>query len=466
LLVYPNQRWLKTDLTTTWNQTPYAICLLAAMIRDLVDVKIIDAQFYDLTVEQFQNEIRSFKPDMVGVSLLSSEYGELCSISSRAIKEVNGEIVVIVGGVHVTTLYEQVMKNEDIDYAVRGEGEYVLPALIKHLNGESPYPTEGMIRWQGETLEVLPQAIVEDLNGLPIPAYDLIDYPAYSVTIQRYGVDSPAALPYARFSTSRGCPMGCSFCQVETICGKKLRLRSPEHVIHELTFLQGRYGIKGYHFEDDNAFFYKERSKELLQRMIDLKMNLKWKASGVFLPVLDEETFALMAESGCQYLNIAVESGSERVLRNIIRKPLVDLNEVPAKIALGKKHGIYMAANFIIGSPGETWDEILETIRYAETCGADYVKFFVAIPLAGTEMYRMAKELGCIIGDETKVDQRYSVIKGIDFDPKDIAVLRVYEWDRINFTDPLKRDKTAAMMGISIEALAEIRKETRDNLVF
>ena len=74
LLTYPNQRWHKTDLTTTWNLNPYTICLLATMIKDFVEVKIVDAQFYDLTKEAFLDEIKAFKPDLVGISVLSSEY--------------------------------------------------------------------------------------------------------------------------------------------------------------------------------------------------------------------------------------------------------------------------------------------------------------------------------------------------------------------------------------------------------
>ena len=466
MLIYPNQRWLKTDITTTWNQTPYAICLLAAMIRDMVSVKIIDAQFYNLSREAFKNEIRDFKPDMVGVSLLSSEYGEIGNMSVSDIKEVDKTIITVVGGVHVTTMYKKVMENSLIDYAVHGEGEYILPGLINYLNGKGQYPQTGLIRRRTDgSLEVLPRSIVEDLNSLPMPAYDLIDYKKYAMTIQRYGVDAPSRLPFARFPTSRGCPMGCSFCQVDAICGKKIRFRSEENVVKELSYLINQYGIRAYHFEDDNAFFFKDRTKKLLKMMIDKELNLSWKATGVFLPSLDEEICHLMAKSGCEMLNIAVESGSIRVLKEIIGKP-IDLIDVPKKIAMAQKEGIYIAANFILGLPGESWEEILKTVSYAESCGADYVKFFMATPLFGTRMYDLAKELKCIVGDETKVDQRYSVLKGVDWEPKDVSILRVYEWDRINFSDPQKRSRTARIMNISLEELDNIRQSTRNTLNF
>jgi len=466
MLVYPNQRWLKEDLTTTWNLTPYTMCLLSAMIRDLVEVKIVDAQFYGLSREDFKKELEKFQPDLVGVSLLSSEYASIGDMAIADIKEVNKKTLIIAGGVHITTNYERVMQNKNIDYAMRGEGEYVLPALIKHLNGEGPAPTEGLvIRKSDGTLEVLPQAFVQDLDALPLPAYDMIDYKKYTMTVPRYGLDAPTVLPFARFPTTRGCPVGCTFCQVGTIAGTRIRMRSPANVMKELEYLKENYGIKFFMFEDDNAFFYKQRTMELLRLMVDSGLDMKWKATGVFLPTADEDMFKLMAASGCEMINVAIESGTERVLKKVIQKPL-DLNLIPKKIALAQKHGLFVVTNFIIGLPSETWSEIRQSLKYAETCGADYVKIFNAIPLVGTKMYDMAKEGKYIVGDETTVDQRYSVMRGSDYDPKDLNILRVYEWDRINFTDPIKRAKTAKMMNISEEELDRIRLATRRALKF
>ena len=180
---------------------------------------------------------------------------------------------------------------------------------------------------------------------------------------------------------------------------------------------------------------------------------------------MDEEIFKLMAETGCQMIGMAIESGTERILKEIIKKP-VDLKKVPEMIKMAQKYGLYVAANFVIGFPGETWGEILQTIRYAETCGADYCKIYPANPLIGTKLFDMAKELNLIVGDPNKVDWRYGRIKSSEFSPKDISILRVYEWDRINFSDPKKRERTANIMGITVDELNAIRKATRDNLTF
>lgn len=466
MMMYPNQRWQKTDLSTTWNLNPYTLCLLSTMIKDEVNVKIVDAQFYNMSHDEFRKEVERFNPDLVGISMLSSEYSLIGDIAADIIKDFNKDIIVVMGGVHVTTMYSHVMKNLKVDYAVRGEGEYVFRDLIRYLNGEGKFPIRGIVsRDTNGEIKVLPIELIENLDELPYPDYELVDFHAYSNTIQRYGIDSPAELPFVRIPTARGCPIGCSFCQVELVSGKKHRMRSAANVIGELELLIEKYGIKSINFEDDNAFHHRGRSKELLQMMINRKLNLKWKANGVALFTLDDELLRLMAESGCQMLNVAIESGNERVLREIVQKP-INLKTAPEKIALARKYGIYVCANFVIGMPDETWSDIRETLHYAESCGADYVKIFIANPLINTKMYDVAKEKGYIIGDENEINWRYGRIKTPEFDPKDISILRVYEWDRINFTDPVKRKRTADMMNISLEELDKIRRETRNVLTF
>ena len=466
MLVYPNQRWYKFDLTTTWNLSPYMLCMLGAMLKDKYEIKIVDAQFYNMSEEQFKKEVEEFLPDCVGISVLSSEYASILDTTAAIVKEVDKSIITIAGGVHVTTQYYRVLENKDIDYAIRGEGEYVLRDFLAYLNGEGTFPEKGVVFRNGNgNINALPLDLVQDLDSLPLPNYDLVDYPAYANTGPRYGVDSVHIYPYARLLTSRGCPTGCSFCQVESISGKKWRMRSAEKVVDELTFLKEKYGIKAFIFEDDNPFGQKKRTKEMLRLIKERELNLKWKAAGVAIFMMDEEIFELMAETGCQMIGVAIESGTERILKQVIRKP-VDLQKVPEMIRMAQKYGIFVAANFIIGFPGETWDEILQTIRYAETCGADYCKIYPANPLVGTRMFEIAKKLDCIVGGENEVGWRYGRIKSTEFNPKDISILRVYEWDRINFANPEKRKQTANIMGITVEELNEIRKSTRNSLTF
>jgi len=467
MLMFANQQWFKYDFTTTWNLSPYSLCMLAAMLpKDEYDIKIVDAQFYEMTEDQFRDEVKAFGPDIVGISVLTSEYASTADMAAEIIKSVDKNIITLMGGVHVTTQHKRSLRNKNVDYAVRGEGEYVFPEFLKYLNDKGPFPTKGMV-YRGENDEIiaLPSDVIDDLDALPRPDYGLIDYKLYTMTAPRYGVDTIPVFPYARLLTSRGCPVGCSFCQVEFISGKKWRYHSPERIVDDLIWLKEEYGINAFIFEDDNAFATRHRTLAMLKLLKSKNLNLQWKAAGVTIWTMNKEILDLMADTGCKMLGIAIETGTNRVMKDVIGKP-VNLEKVPALIKIAQDRGIFIAANFIIGFPGETWDEIRQTLSYAEICGVDYAKVYMAQPLLGTRLYDMAVSMDAIVGDHEQVGWRYGRIKSKDFNPKDLSILRVYEWDRINFTDPKKREKTAKVMGISVDRLNDIRKVTRNKLTF
>jgi len=469
VLAYPNFRWMEYDIFTLWDLNPATLCLLVSMIKDIIDIKIIDAQFYNLSLEEFKNEIRKYQPDYVGISIMTSEYGDVLDIAAKAVKEVNRNIIVLAGGVHVTINFADIMKNKNIDYCIRGEGEYVLRDLIQYLYGKGNLPDKGVIYRKDGNVITQEQAMVEDISKLPWPAYGFVDFNAYLNKTGRFGPTRPPALPVFRTVPTRGCPFRCSFCQSGMLSGKKVRTRDPEDVMNELLFLKEEYGIKSIIFENDNLLMGGSNSfaKKLFTLMIKKQLDLKWICPGTALFLLNDEILDLMRDSGCVGVNVAIESGNERVLKEIVNKPIKNLKMVPKIIEKIKSRGMYCLANFIIGFPGETWDEIRETISFAETCGADYVKIYVAVPLYGTKLYKMALESGKLECDSKnpKVNWRYGQISTDEWTAKDVSILRAYEWDRINFSKERIR-RTAELWGMTIEELKEIRKLTRDKLIF
>ena len=151
-----------------------------------------------------------------------------------------------------------------------------------------------------------------------------------------------------------------------------------------------------------------KRAKDLFKRMIERGLKMPWWYSSVAVWRLDEEMIDLMIESGLQNMNIAIEAGSERITRNIVLKPL-DYEHAKKMVAYARKKGLFVAANFIIGFPTETWEEIRETIKVAENLNLDYVKIFIAIPLRNTEMYDLAVQTNSIIHETYDADSAWSV---------------------------------------------------------
>lgn len=464
VLAYPNQRWYKDDFQTNWDLNPSTLCLLGAMVEDEVNVVIVDAQFYNMSLTEFVDNILSVQPAYIGISILSTEYKETLHIAVQALREHLPDAVVIAGGVHATIEYMDVIADPGIDFVVRGNGEYVLRDLLRYLDGrQEGMPTVGLVFRDGGSIVAQDKAVVEDMDSLPMPSYDLVKMEDYVMRGSRSGPQRPPEFPFVRMVITRGCPVGCSFCQVEEISGKRVRSPSATKVIDELIYLRDRYGIRSYLIDDDNIVIKKVFFKEVLRQSIDRNLGLKFLINAFAIFKLDDEMLDLMKRAGCVGINVAIESGNQRVMNEIVLKPL-ELDRVKPLIKQIQDAGMFVISNFIIGFPGETWTEIRETIEFAERSGSDYVKIFVAVPLKGTRMWDIAVDIGAISDGEggARMDWRFSQITSEEWTAEDISVLRAYEWDRINFASPEKRRKQTELWGISESEMQRIRKQTRD----
>lgn len=462
LLVVPNFRWNAQDARVMWHITPYNLCLLAAMVEDLCPVSILDAYALDLTPEDFQARIAKEQPDLVGISVMMDQCAPAGHRAAALVKAVDPQVQVHLGGVYPTVSPEQAMEDANLDMVIIGEGEYVLRELVQHYLFGAALPEQGICyRENGQLVNRGRAPLIDDPGELPLPAYKYIDFTGYSNSAARKSVDSPPEFPYARVLTSRGCPQKCNFCQVDRISGRKFRARSAENVLKEIAWLKDEYGIRSLIFDDDNLFANKNRAMAIFQGMIDQGLALPWKAISTAVFHLDAELLTLMAQSGCQYIDVAIESGTERVLKEVIQKP-VSLDYAKQMVKIARELGIYVAANFIVGFPTETWDEIRRTIAFAEELAADYVKIFNAIPLRHTRLWEQCEETGAFKEgfDVDQVTWFAGQIETEHFTPDDLTVLRAFEWERINFSTLEKQQKTAAIMKISVDELYQIRRDT------
>ena len=462
VLVVPNFRWCKWDENTLWHFIPYNLCLLAAMVEGICEIAIIDANATEISEVEFTEALARLSPHVLGITVLMDQYAPAGHYTAKIVKEYNSEIKVIMGGVYATMNSEQAMSDPNVDYIVIGEGEYVFRDLLGYFREKNPIPQKGIsYRLNGKIINGGHSNFIEELDALPLPAYRLIDFEKYANSAPRKSVDSPRKFPYARIFSSRGCPFGCVFCQVELISGKMFRPRSARNVLGEIQWLKEKYGVKSLIFDDDNMLIDRRRAVEIFQGMIARDLVMPWSAIAVATFRLDDELIELMRASGCEYIDVAPESGSQRVLKEIIGKP-VNLEHAKSVVAKAREEGIYVAANFVIGFPTETWDEIRQTTRFAEELNANYVKIFNAVPLLHTRLWSLCQKEKCFKKGFKQSDIWWNAgqIETKDFSAGDLTILRAYEWDRINFTSAEKRQRTAEMMGITEEELLEIRRKT------
>ena len=237
----------------------------------------------------------------------------------------------------------------NVEYGIRGEGEYAFPLYLKRLE-ESDDVTSvpgAFFRKDGEFCKVTRECI-KDLDGTAYPAYDLLDSDAYR---QRN-------IPFAVF-TKRGCAFGCIFCPHSSLEGTRYRLKSPERVINEIKHVIKTTHSASINFCDNSFNSPKRHAEKICTAIINHSLEVSWR-SGAIKPLgMTRDFCALMKESGCDYVGLSIETASVKMLENMHRGYRVeDIKEALDNLGYS---GITFGISILLGAPGETPETISET---------------------------------------------------------------------------------------------------------
>ncbi len=386
-----------------------------------------------LSDDQVIARIKQANPDMVGISnLFSMQINEAQAIA-RLVKRVSPEIVTVMGGANPSVLPEKVMENDCVDFVVIGEGEKTMVELVARLNKQEALVDQPAIgfRLSNNAIQINRQMnYTENIDDIPFPAHHLFDIENYFGAMAVHGRrETERFMPVI---TSRGCPMKCTFCTAHNVWGKKYRARSPERVVAELKLLKEKYGVREIIFEDDNITLDKARAEKIFDLMVAENLELLWTVpNGIALFTVDENLLNKMKSSGCYKVNFAVESGSQRVLDQVIKKPL-NLTKLTPLIKYARNIGLQVGAFFIVGLPGETLNEIRESFRYMRRHKLFMANISVAMPLPGSELYKQVIDNHYFINDTAVRDlislhPRSFLIQTPDWTSEQLHALLRYE---------------------------------------
>lgn len=463
MLLHPNFGWFGKRI---WKLIPYGLGLLNASLRKQgFDSWIYDPGFDDESEDKVRAELRQTAPDVVGITTFSTEYTAETRYVCRVVKEELPSACVILGGILPTVLPEEAAADTNVDYAILGEGELRLPQLLRALNTDTSAlaAMDGLIHGSPRVIQPL-RTFIDDLDSAGVPDYHGIDPARYTNHVNKLcHTVIPRQYPFGITMTTRGCPYKCTFCSAAVVSGRKVRLRSAKHVLSEVNHLVSEYGVREVIFLDDHFLANRARAMDIMRGLKAIG-GLTWKCVNVSIWSLDTEVLELMRDSGCYQMTVSVESGNQHVLSNIIKKP-VKLAKVPEVLARARNYGFEIISNFVIGFPGETWQQIRETCAYADQLPADLINFHIATPLPRTELMDMCVRDGLIPADKsTLMGYTRAVIRTPEFTPEELEVLRAFEWDRINFSSVQRRETIARMEGISLSELESWRVRTRRNV--
>lgn len=347
LLVNPKARFTMEILTN-----PLGILSIATYLK----AHSHTVRIYDngVSKQSFKDVLKEYSPDIVGISVISGKAVDDAIALSKTVKAAG--ISVVWGGYLPSAMPELALKTGCVDMVSIGEGEYTWLELLNSLEtGKSFKSVAGLAYMKdGEFIKTAEREFV-DLAELPTLDFDLIDIEHY---IYPYYYSKRTLSLYS----SKGCTGHCTFCYNAAFNKSRHRVRPPEQVVAEISYLVEQYGIDGIHFNDDLIFCNKEEMYRFcsLLKAADLKLN--W-GSSCIIGLFGKEELRYMYDTGCRWLMFGVESGSKEMLKCV--KKGINYEKIEQTCSDCADIGIIARAGFIVGFPGESENSLRETVSLA-----------------------------------------------------------------------------------------------------
>ncbi|MGB6542205.1 MAG: radical SAM protein [Xanthobacteraceae bacterium] len=392
----------------TYLAFPYGVLTIASYLKrfaaTLGQVEILDLNLPsdDPPEALLARELAAMTPDIVGFSMSYDVSYPWLKALIAVVRDHNAETCIVAGGPAVTTAYAEILADCDLDACCYSEGEVALKELVEAEDMQAALARDPWVKKDKHSAK----PVYDDLDRIVDVDYGMVDVGAYSM--------KEAFSPFTKFTTSskqffivtsRGCPFKCVFCAEPSFHGANMRYVSVDRAVAHIAGLKDRYGLSVLTIYDDQILMNKPRAKEFFAKLAPLRIRVEM-PNGVTLSYIDEEMAALMKAGGVDTLFLAIEHGSKRVLKDVIRKPIA-YNRIKPTIELLQAAGIYCQGFFVIGLPGETRAEREETRDAILDWGLDWASFNYATPLRGSELFRQCKANGWI-------DEKYLPIGAID----------------------------------------------------
>lgn len=356
---------------------PINLLILAGFVEPLCEVVVFDPEHDDNVLK----EIKDFKPDIIGISTMTPNYARAKQVLSILRDEFGSKSRYVIGGIHPSLRPKEVLLETKADAVVVGEGEYALADIIR---GKNLADIPGVYIGQDRITRA---ELIEDLNALPIPGYHLMpDLARYLIppghirgTWQKRGTIA--------LMSARGCPAECIFCCSHLMFGRRIRRRSVDSLIREIQYILENYGKTSFWFADDTFTYQKKWVYDFCEKVAPL--NIAWGCQGRSDTITDELVLKLKA-AGCKQIDMGIESGSDRVLK-ILSKGETREQHLKALHTL-RKHRMRSLTTFIVGTPGETVEDVELTKSLIRETKPSIVNVFYMTPFPDSVLYNMVEE--------------------------------------------------------------------------
>ena len=385
---------------------PLALLAIAPYItQENCRVRIVDNRVGDTWPDDYSNDL------FVGVTSKTGAEVKDCINFIRHVKAKNPGVPIVWGGVHASILPDVTLREDYVDYVVRGPGEEAVGKLIRALRGKmSLDDIEGLSYKKGGRIVHVGFPRQVDVDKLEMPAFDVINAAKYN-NISK-SVD---------YESSRGCPHRCAFCYNVSMGGyRKWQGKSPEKVVQEIEYILNKFNPSSVDLVDDYVFVDVKRIERILQLVSARKLRFSWSASCRIdqFSRFSHEFVKMMAENGLRKVFFGAESHSEKILRLLHKEYKYEM--ALAAIEKCKRVGIIPVFNYIIGFPGEDYDDISLTLNRIKELKEMFNSLEISavsiyIPFPGSNLFNDCQKLGMKCPDTLEEWSTWQFVDRKDF---------------------------------------------------
>ncbi|GAP38618.1 magnesium-protoporphyrin IX monomethyl ester anaerobic oxidative cyclase [Piscinibacter sakaiensis] len=385
LLLHPNYHSGGAEIAGNW--PPAWVACLSGYLKaaGYTEVAFVDAMTHHLDDEQVRERLRAFRPDVVGCTAITPAIYQAERLLQVA-KEVDPRIVTVLGGIHGTFMYPQVLKEAPwIDAVVRGEGEQVFLNLVSAVDegrfARDPGSVRGIAYRAGDEVVASPaEPTIQDLDRIP-PDWGILEWEHY-----RY---VPLGVRVAIPNFARGCPFTCSFCS-QWKFWRDYRVRDPVKVVDEIEALVRDHGIGFFILADEEPTIHRRKFVQFCEELERRRLPVQWGINTRVTDILrDEALLPLYRRAGLVHVSLGTEAAAQLKLDRFHKETTVAQNK--KAIRLLREAGIVSEAQFIVGLENETPETLEETYRMARDWNPDLANWAMYTPWPFSDLFQ---ELG------------------------------------------------------------------------
>lgn len=362
---------------------PMGLLYLAAVLRKAGNgVQILDGEVDQMDHSVMADRVAKETPTIFGITATTAQANRAFTLAAE-VKARSPETFVVLGGAHASALTRECLEeSEAIDAVAFGEGEQTILELLDRVRDRASLKgLPGIAYRDGDAITVNPsRALIDDLDSLPFPAWDLL--PMHKYTASTWFPNK--VKEYTNIFSSRGCPYGCTFCGAKSMWTRKYRTRSPENVVEEIETAYKQLGIPNFFISDDLFTLNRKRVMAICERIMERGLKITWTCLSR-VNTVDPEMLALMKKSGCYLISFGLESGSQKILDRLDKGTTVE--QAIKAVEMTHAAGIKVFGSFMIGSPGETAETVDQTIALIRRMKLDEVGLGVTTAYPGTDLY-------------------------------------------------------------------------------